>query len=693
MRPIAFLLLLAVSSCTTSTAPPADRYRWLEGVDDPKALAWVAGQNERTRRSFTAMPDFAEMQQQALAALSSTSRVPNVSYHGPYLYDLWKDGAHPRGIYRRTTLEELRKPSPAWTTVLDIDAMAKRDRKPWVFKNMSCVPPAERRCLVSLSAGGGDAVEIREFDAEALRFVEDGFFLPEAKSSVSWIDENTIFAGTDFGPGSRTESGYPRIVKRWKRGTPLSAAETVYEGAASSVSTSGRRIRTESGDIDLIEEGLSFWNRRRFIVDGSALRPLALPQTALIEGGLRGRLVVALQEPWSDHTAGSVLLVDPKTMAAELVVASTPTAIVQPTAVRVTDESILVPVLENVRGRLLRFKRGGAGERISFPDHGALSIATADDDSGDALVEFESFTSPPALYLVRAGSTVPEKILSQEPTFDGSRFEVVQQWATSKDGTRVPYFVVAAKGMKLDGRNPAHIFSYGGFRNSLTPSYSGSYEPHYGAYGKLWLERGGVFVLASIRGGAEFGPSWHAAALKANRLLAFEDFEAVAEDLIRLRITSAGRLGIEGRSNGGLLTLATMVRRPDLYGAVISGAPLADMQRYHEMLAGASWIAEYGDPRIPAEWAFIREYSPYQNFRAGEAYPPLFVYASTRDDRVHPGHARKTVARLQDLGHEVWYFENVEGGHGGSSTNEQLAYRIALSYAHLWRELGGKGVP
>ncbi len=686
MRARSILLLLILSAC--ATAPSSDPYRWLEGVDDPKALTWVAEQNERTRRSFTSMPGFAEMQQQALAALSSTSRVPNVEYHGRYLYNLWKDAAHPRGLYRRTTLDELRKASPAWTTVLDIDAMSKRDSKPWVLKSMTCLPPAERRCLVSLSAGGGDAVEIREFDSDALQFVEDGFSLPEAKSNIAWIDENAVFVGTDFGSGSRTESGYPRIVKRWQRGTPLSAAETLYEGATSSVSVSGRRIRTETGNIDLIEEGVSFWKRKRFLVESSTLRPLALPETALIEGGLRGRLVVALQEPWNDHAAGSVLLVDPKTMATELVVASTPATIVQTTAVSVTDQAILVPVLENVRGRLLRFKPGRAGERIAFPDHGALTVATTDDDSGNALVEFETFTDPPALYLVRNGSTVPEKILAQEPTFDGSRFEVLQQWATSKDGTRIPYFVVAAKGMKRDGSNPTHIFSYGGFRSSLTPSYSGSYESHYGAYGKLWLERGGVFVLANIRGGAEFGPSWHAAALKKNRSLAFEDFEAVADDLIRTRITTADRLGIEGRSNGGLLTLATMVRRPELYGAVISGAPLADMQRYHEMLAGASWIAEYGDPRIPAEWEYIREYSPYQNFRAGEDYPSLFVYASTRDDRVHPGHARKTVARLQDLGQEVWYFENVEGGHGGSSTNEQLAYRIALSYAHLWRELG-----
>ena len=675
-------------SCATTPATD-DPFRWLEGIDDPRALEWVAEQNERTRRYFTAMQGFDALQREALAALSSQSRVPNVEYHGGHLYNLWKDAQHPRGLYRRTTLEELRSPSPKWTTVLDIDAMSQRDGKPWVFKNMECLAPQERRCLVSLSAGGGDAVEIREFDAETLRFVENGFFLPEAKSAVAWIDENTIFVGTDFGPGSLTESGYPRIVKRWRRGTPLSSAETIYEGSHSSVGSSARRIRTDGAPIDLIEESPTFWTEKFFIIDGSRTRPLALPPMSSVEGASGNRLVVVLHEGWKGFAPGSVVLVDPATLDAELLVASTASAIVQTENIEVTDHGILIPTLENVRGRLIRARSGGVRETIAFPDNGALSIMTANGKTGDALVSFETFVTPPALYHVGPDNTTAAVVLSQEPTFDGSRFDVTQQWASSADGTRVPYFIVAPKGMKRDGSNPTHIFSYGGFRNSLVPSYSGSYEAHYGAYGRLWLERGGVFVLASIRGGGEFGPAWHEAALKANRPRAFEDFEAVARDLIRTRITTADRLGIEGRSNGGLLTLATMVRQPELYGAVITGAPLADMQRYHEMLAGASWIAEYGDPRIPAEWEFLRQYSPYQNFRAGVDYPPLFVYASTRDDRVHPGHARKTVARLQALGQDdVWYYENVEGGHGGSSTNEQLAYRIALSYAHLWSQLG-----
>jgi prolyl oligopeptidase len=350
-----------------------------------------------------------------------------------------------------------------------------------------------------------------------------------------------------------------------------------------------------------------------------------------------------------------------------------------------------------VRGRLYRYEpaeNGGWQRRaIPFPDHGSLGVMTVDDEKGDLFVRFETFTTPPALYHVPAADPKPALLMSQEPTFDGGRFEVSQHWATSADGTRVPYFMVARKGLELDGTNPTHIFSYGGFRVPLTPSYSGSYEPLHGAYGKLWLERGGVFVLANIRGGGEFGPAWHSAALLENRVRSFEDFEAIAEDLIARRVTSPQHLGIEGRSNGGLLVAATMLRRPDLYGAVICGVPLADMKRYHRLLAGASWMAEFGNPDDPQHWAFIREYSPYHNLEAGKDYPAVFFFTSTLDDRVHPGHARKMGAKMEALGYEVWYYENIEGGHGGSVTNEQLAFRVAQAYAHLWNQLAPREEP
>ena len=680
-----------------SSSADADPHAWLEGIDDPRALDWVRQQNERTRAELAQGARFQQMYDQALAALNSTSRVPSVSYTGRHLYNLWRDAAHPRGVYRRTTLEELRKPEPEWETVLDIDALSAREEKQWVFKSMACLPPENRRCLVSLSPGGGDAVEIREFDAETLRFVEDGFFVPTGKTDVAWIDEDSIFVSTDFGEGSLTESGYARIVKIWERGGPISTATTVYEGSANSVGSSGSYIRTTDGDISIISESRTTWTSGHHQLLNGTLYPLRVPESAVLEGGFQGRVVFTLTEDWSTESssvpAGSVVLADPASLrstspAVEVLVEPTSSEIVED--VSLMDHSILIRTLDNVRGRLYRFTPSASGwtkETISFPDNGALSVVSTSDGTGDALVQFQTFLDPPALYHVSAGSTTPALVLAQEPTFDGSKFEVVQHWAVSADGTRIPYFLVAPRGLELDGRHPLHIFSYGGFRNSLVPSYSGSYEPHYGAYGRLWLERGGLFVLANVRGGGEFGPEWHSSVLKEGHYRIFEDFEAVAADVVQRGYTRPERIGIEGRSNGGLLTLATMIRRPELYGAVISGVPLADMQRYHRMLAGASWMGEFGDPDIPAEWAYISRYSPYQNFRAGVDYPPVFVFGSRRDDRVHPGHGRKTVARLQELGHDVWYYENIEGGHGGSSTNEQLAYRIALSYEHLWRNL------
>jgi prolyl oligopeptidase len=707
LRSLTFLLCLAGGAAILTANPDAtDPYLWLEDIDGERALAWVREQNARTQRELASGPEFETMRAQAVAALNAGSRLPALTWHGPYLYNLWKDAEHPRGLFRRTTPASLRTGSPSWTTVLDVDAMSRRDGRSWVFKSLECLPPAHERCLVSLSPGGGDAVEVREFDAGTLRFVEGGFSLPLAKSSVGWIDENALYVATDFGPGSLTESGYPRVVKVWRRGTPLSAARTVFEGAPGSVRASARRIRTTGGDIDVVVEETTFWTARRLLLRNvltePATRPLDVPETAVLSGGLAGRLVLALQDDWPvggrTLRAGSVVVVDPAgTRPVESLVEPTAAEVVETEDVVVTDRGILVPLLDDVRGRLDRFTPAAAGgwkrERVALPDNGALAVMTADDDSGDALVAFETFLTPPTLYYAPASGGAPSVVAAEEPTFDGSRFEVRQEWAVSKDGTRIPYFVVGPRGMKRDGSRPVHVFSYGGFRSTLKPSYSGSYEPHHGAYGKLWLEKGGVFVLANIRGGGEFGPAWHASVLKENRHKVLEDFEAVAESLVKTGITTSAGLGIEGRSNGGLLTLATMNRRPELYGAVISGVPLADMSRYHEMLAGASWIAEYGDPRIPAEWAYLQTYSPYQNFKAGVRYPPVLVYGSQRDDRVHPGHGRKAVAKLQALGHQVWYYENVEGGHGASSTNEQLAYRIALSYAFLWKSLGAPAVP
>ena len=674
-----------------------DPYQWLEEIDGARALAWVKDQNSATERRLTAFPDYHALFDDALAVLDSTSRIPEVTQRGTWLYNHWRDPAHPRGLFRRATLPEFRRDTPAWETLVDVDALAKAEGKPLSFAGAIWLAPENQRCLLRLAPEGGDASEVREFDAETKSFVADGFKLPSAKSRVAWRDSDHLYVATDFGPGTLTKSGYPRIVKLWKRGTPLESAKTLHEAPATSVSVGARRLRTSTGDIDLVTEGLTTWTSKHFQILDGKLIPLDLPASAIILDGFRGRLVLKLRDDWTiqnvTHAAGSIVVADPAALrgeagAIDLVAAPTAQQIVE-TAVAMPD-CLLVTTLDNVRGRLYRYapsEKGWTRQAIPFAENGSLRFAAGDHDSANMLVQYESFLEPPSLYLVKAGSLEPERLKSQAPTFDATRFQVQQFWATSADGAKIPYFVVGPKNLELNGKNPVWMFSYGGFENSLKPTYSGSYEDLHGAYGKLWLERGGVFVLANIRGGGEFGPAWHKTALLENHVKCFEDFEAVARDLATRQITSPAHLGIEGRSNGGLLVGATMLRHPELYGAVVCGNPLLDMKRYHKLLAGASWVAEYGSADVPGQWDFLGKYSPYQNVRAGQKLPPVIFYTTTRDDRVHPGHARKMAAKMEALGIPVDYYENTEGGHHGSVTNEQLATRLARTYSFLWSHL------
>ncbi|HVU16706.1 MAG TPA: prolyl oligopeptidase family serine peptidase [Candidatus Didemnitutus sp.] len=677
--------------------PSDDPYLWLEDINGAKPLEWVRAHDEATEKRLTADPAYAGLYRDALTVLDSKSRIPSVDQHGDQLYNFWRDQEHPRGVWRRVSLAGFRAESPAWETVLDVDALAKAEGKAWAFGGVTWLKGDNRHCLVHLSVAGGDTIEVREFDAQARAFVAGGFVVPPAKSRVSWLDADTIFVGTDFGPGTLTDSGYPAQVKIWHRGTPLAAAQLLYTGKTSSVAVSAYVIRMDPEPVVLVSEGLTFWEQKLFQYRDGRLVALNVPATARIVDGIRGRLVIDLKAPWTlagkSYAAGSIILADPSLLRGE---AGTSELLVEPSGpfvvsgVAVTDHGIYVHALDNVRGRLLRFTKSASGwqrESIAFPDNGAMSIVSTNDETGEAWVQYESFLNPPSLYYVGAMAVEPELVKAQAPAFDGSRFEVKQLFATSADGTRIPYFLVQPKGMKYDGTRPIWMFSYGGFENSLVPSYSGSYEDMHGAYGKLWLERGGAFVLANIRGGGEFGPTWHTSVLNAGHLKTIEDFEAVAADLSARKITSPAHLGIEGRSNGGLLVSATMVRHPELYGAVVCGNPLIDMKRYSHLLAGASWMAEYGNPDIPEQWNFLKTYSPYQNIVGGKKLPPVLFYTTTHDDRVHPGHARKMAAKMEALGYPVEYAENTEGGHHGSVTNEQLAKRLALSYTFLWEKI------
>ncbi len=689
------LLLITLISFNTYAH---DKYLWLEEIDSEKSMQWVNEHNSITDTKLKSNPLYSELYNQALTVLNNKSRLPSVSQKGKWLYNFWQDEKNPRGIYRRTTLREFKKPNPKWETVLDMDKYSLEHKKNYDYHGMSCFPPKGVDCLVNLSLEGGDAVEIREFNLKNKQFIQNGFSVPLAKTQISWIDKDTVYIGTNFGKDSMTDSGYPRIIKKWKRGTPLSEAVTLFTAEKKSMAARAFQIKEKKTSFEIITESTSFWSSDKYQLEEGNLVQLAIPTTANIAGTYQNKLLISLKEDWDfmgkKYIQGEILLVDINLLkgrngSIESVIKPNSKTIIE--SVIATKKGLLVTILEDVKAKLYRYKKLKKGnwdiQNIPFPENGALSIASVDDKTGDFFVQYESFITPPSLYHVDAKKLEPVLVKQQDESFDGSKFKVEQYFTESADGTRIPYFVVMNKQTKFDGKNPTHIFSYGGFRNTLTPSYSGSYEALSGAYGKLWLERGGVFVLANIRGGGEYGPAWHAAALLKNRHKAFEDFEAVARDLFKHNITSAKHLGIEGRSNGGLLVTATMTRHPELYGAVVCGAPLIDMKRYNKLLAGASWMGEYGNPDDPEMWQYIKTYSPYQNVKSDIKYPPIFFYTSTRDDRVHPGHARKMAAKMLEFGNPVEYYENIEGGHHGFSTNEQLAHRLALSYTHLWSNL------
>ncbi|MDY0746644.1 prolyl oligopeptidase family serine peptidase [Paucibacter sp. R3-3] len=697
-------LLLPSSKAASMPDSTPDPYLWLEDVQGERALDWVRQHNTTSTRVLQGGTDYAPLRQDLLKVLNARDRIPVVSRRGPWFYNLWQDENHKRGLWRRATLVEYRKPEPAWETVLDLDALGAAEQESWVFHGANCLAPDYRRCLVSLSRGGADAHFVREFDSVTKTFVDDkggkGFVLPEAKSEVEWLDADHIYVGTDFGPGSMTDSGYPRVIKLWQRGTPLSEAKTVFEGKAADVSVSVQVDRTPGAERTIFSRALDFYNSERFLLgaDGTTLQRLDMPSDMHAQFWGQ-RLLLHPRSDWTigkkRYPSGSLLLAD---AAAYLRGERKFTVLFTPTKTRslddyaLTRDQLILNVSENVASRLEQWSFASvkpAHRKIAAPFPGKLSLASlydselAQDELADRyLVNYADFLTPDTLYLARAGADdTREKLKSREPQFDATGMKVEQRFATSKDGTKVPYFVLWPAGAKADGANPTLLYGYGGFEISMAPAYSGG-------RGLGWLGRGGVLVIANIRGGGEFGPAWHQAAVKAHKQRSYDDFIAVAQDLIKRKISSPKHLGIMGGSNGGLLVGATLVQRPDLFNAVVCQVPLLDMRRYHKLLAGASWMAEYGDPDQPAEWAWISKYSPYQNAKGGVKYPKVLFTTSTRDDRVHPGHARKMAALLESQGHDLLYYENIEGGHGGAADNEQRATMQALEYSFLWQQLG-----
>lgn len=666
-----------------------DPYLWLEEIEGEKALDWVEGQNNATLAVLKARPMFKETYEKALHILNSDERIAYPSIREKYIYNFWKDEKNERGIWRRTTVAEYLKPSPKWEILLDIDKLCEQEGEKWVYKGAEGLYPDHTRYIVYLSRGGGDATVAREFDADSKEFVKDGFYLPEAKGSVSWKDQDTVYVQTDFGEGSLTDSGYPRITKIWKRGTLLSEAKTIFEGEKTDVDARCYVINTPERRYDVINRAITFYTFHYYVIEDGKPLKIDIPDDSRLGGFFKNQMLVRLKSDWQTdkqtYKQGSLISIDyDKYLKGDrkFSVVAEPNERLNVVGFSNTKNLLLVNMLNNVKTELYkyRFENGvWQKEKVKAPGLGTFSVVSPDEQSDQYFLNYEDFLTPTGLYYV-SDEQERTKAKSLPAFFDSNNLEVIQFEAVSKDGTRIPYFLVKPEGLKSDGSNPTLLYGYGGFEISVLPFY-------FSTLGKAWLERGGVYALANIRGGGEFGPKWHKSALKENRQRCYDDFIAVAEDLIKRKITSPQHLGIMGGSNGGLLVGAVFTQRPELFNAVVCWVPLLDMKRYNKFLAGASWMAEYGNPDIPDEWAYIRKYSPYQNVSPDKEYPQVFFYTSTKDDRVHPGHARKMVAKMEDMGHKVYYYENTEGGHAAAATNRQRALKEALTYTYLWMQL------
>jgi prolyl oligopeptidase len=688
---------MAQAPSNPGRAEPAaeDPYEWLEEVLGDKALEWVKARNAIVQNRMEREESFEKLRSDLLEILDSNARIPFVSKRGEYYYNFWRDKTNERGLWRRTTLEEYRKAEPKWEVVLDLDALGKTENENWVWKGASLLRPDYQRALITLSRGGADANITREFDLKTRSFVADGFELPESKGSVSWIDIDHLFVSTDFGDGSMTDSGYPRMAKLWKRGTPIEQAKLVYEGKQEDMSVGAVHDDSPGFERNFVTRNIAFYNDELFLVkDSGELVKIDAPNTAS-KSVFKQYLLLELREAWTlgtkTYPAGSLLVSDfDRFLRGERAfeVLFEPSANTALSSVTTTKDHVVINVLEDVKNRLYVLtpsttESPAAWRReplVGAPAFGTVNVTAVDsDDSNDYFMTSTDYLTPTTLSIGTIGK-VPEELKRLPHFFDSVGMQISQHFATSSDGTKVPYFMVAKKDVNLDGKNPTLLYGYGGFEISLQPNYSAT-------VGRAWLTQGGVYVVANIRGGGEYGPRWHQAALKENRLRAYEDFAAVAKDLVARGVTSKQRLGIQGGSNGGLLVGNMITLYPELFEAGVCQVPLLDMKRYNKLLAGASWMAEYGNPDYPDQWAYIRKFSPYQNVQPSVAYPKVLFTTSTRDDRVHPGHARKMMAKMESQGHAVWYYENIEGGHGGAANNKQSAFMQALAYTFLKQEL------
>jgi prolyl oligopeptidase len=677
---------------TDSTAE--DPFLWLEALESPRALEWVKAENARTLAVLQADERFASFYGDALKIGEAQDRIPYPMIIGGRVYNFWQDQQHVRGIWRTTSLDDYARPQPAWSTVLDLDALASAEGKNWIWQGADCDSPSRQRCLISLSEGGEDAATIREFDLGSGRFAQDGFLLPRGKQNAAWAGEHTLLVAREWAAGELTTSGYPFVVKSLERGSPLSSATELYRGVAADVGVWPFAFTDGQGHRALgVTRSVSFFEAENHLLTPSGLHKLTLPLKASLQGLLRNQLWIRLAEGWAANgtrfTAGSLVSLDLAQATADPVRLK-PAAIYVPGPRQTYDDAVatqdalVVATYDNVRARAFVFspESGGRWSRrdLDLPDNSSLNLVSADDKGRDAFLEVTGFLSPNALARVDAHAASWSVIKATAPKFDAGTHVVEQLEATSKDGTKIPYFLVRPKRIRYDGTTPTILYAYGGFEVSITPSYEAT-------IGKLWLDHGGAFVIANIRGGGEFGPAWHEAGLKTKRQRIYDDFAAVARDLVARRITTPPHLGIQGGSNGGLLMGVEFTQHPELWSAVDMQVPLLDMLRFEQIQAGASWVGEYGSVRVPKERTFLASISPYNNIRPGVKYPEPLIWTTTKDDRVGPQHARKFAAKLGSMGIPYRFYEVIEGGHGAGANIKERAFTSALEYTYFARKL------
>jgi len=691
-------LVMAGTAMAQGPSEQPDKYTWLEDIHGDKPMAWVKAENARTAAVLEKQKPFDELREDALKVLDSPEKLPFPQFRDGMVYNTWRDKDHVRGIVRRSTLESYLEADPKWETVLDYDALGKQDQKSWVGKGLTCLQPEEDHCMVALSVGGEDAVTLREFELKNAKFVDSGFVLPRGKQRVAWLDKDTLLISRDWGAGTMSEAGYPITVRKWKRGTPLESSVEVYRGSTKDngygdgpeVLVDGQGHR-----VGLVERSTTTFETEYFLLLPNGPKKLGLPLKSRIERLHDNQLIVTLNEDWKPEgrtetvAEGSVVSVDAKAATADPVHLK-PTILFAPTAkefaqgVAITKNHVLVTTLENVQGRAYVYTHGKDGKwsrvRLAVPDNSTVAIATTNLVDDKFFLAQTGFLTPSSVLLGNAadGSLKPGR--TQKALFDASRDVVEQMEATSKDGTKVPYFIVHRKDTPMDGSTPTVLTAYGGFLVSNTPYYSA-------VMGKLWLERGYSFVLANIRGGGEFGPAWHEAGLKTHRQRIYDDFYAVAQDLVARKFTSTEHLGIEGGSNGGLLMGVEFEQHPEMWKAVVIQVPLLDMLGYEHMSAGASWVGEYGSVSVPEERAFLASISPYNQLKADAKYPEPLIFTTTADDRVGPVHARKFAAKMEEFHLPFYYDEITEGGHGAGADNRQAARTEAEEFTYLMMKL------